>query len=85
MRFNPVLAASYTYSLKMDILENRQPEIFLVLPKHFRTAINKTGTRTVAVWIKYLCTMIHGETSRKFDELEIQNNGMMNAQLKHIY
>ena len=38
----------------------------------------------MSVRINYLRTMWRGETLQEFDELASQNNGMINAHLKHI-
>ena len=68
----------------MATFENYQPEEFLGLLNNSRIEINGTGTTSVSGTIKYIRTMLHGESLREFDELASQNNGMASYHLKHI-
>ena len=84
MRKNPESAVAETYKLKMATFKNIQPEEFLTLMRNFNIVINGMGNITVASRINDLRTILCGEALRDFDKLSSQNNGTVNAHLKHI-
>ena len=84
MRQKLYSSTSETYKLKMTTFENEQPEDFLMLMNNFKTAIEGTGTISVAGRINYLHTMLRGEALKEFDKFVSQNNGTTNAHLNHI-
>ena len=52
--------------------------------KNFNTEINGTGTKTSAVRINYLRTLIRWESLKKIDNLASQVTGMTNSHLTYI-
>ena len=48
MPWNPSYDESETYELKIAVFEHGQPEEFLALMKDLKTAVDKTGTTSVA-------------------------------------
>ena len=55
-----------------------------MLLKNLNTAVDGTGTVTVAGKINYLCKILCGETLQEFKKLTSYNSGVKNARLKHI-
>ena len=52
--------------------------------KNFKTAIDRTGTTSVAGWINYICMMLLGKSLSESYGLSSQNSAMASAHLKHI-
>ena len=48
---------------------------------NFKTAVDGTGTTSVAGKINYLRTLLHGESLQEFDKLEIHNTVTKNKHL----
>ena len=57
IRWNPSVADSEKYELEIATFENGQLEEFFALLKNFKTAIDGTGTTSVAGKINYLRTL----------------------------
>ena len=64
MRRNTSQAISETYNINMSTFDDGQPEEFLAQLKNFEIRIGGTGTTMPTGRIKYLCTMIHGQSPR---------------------
>ena len=70
------------YKLKIAEFKNSQPEELLVLLENFKTTIDGTGTELVAKPINSICTLLHGEAIREFDEPASHNDGRTSTNLK---
>ena len=57
---NPSDADSETYELNSIAFEHGQPEEFLQLVKNFKRSVERTGTKTTAGKMNYLCTTLRG-------------------------
>ena len=55
MRQELVSATSKTYELEVQTFENDKPEEFLQMTKEFKTAVDGTGTTSMAYWLE-LCS-----------------------------
>ena len=80
----PGLISAETYEFMMATFEHIQPEELLMLLNNLKTAVDGTGTVTVAGKINYLCKILCGEALQEFNELTSHNSGMENSHLKHI-
>ena len=64
MRRYRASAASETYKLKVQTIENGEPEEFLQMMKDFKTNIDGTGTTSAPGKIEFRRTMLCGEALR---------------------
>ena len=69
MRINLSTSTSETYNINMSTFEDIQPEEFLVLLKNFSIPIDTTVSTSALEQINYICSILHGEYLRQFDEL----------------
>ena len=52
--------------------------------ENFKILVNETGTKTAAMKINYIRTILRGEELQEFDGLASQNAGTNNAHMKFI-
>ena len=69
--------------MNMSTFDDGPPEEFFVLLRNFKIIIDGTSTNSPTGWIKYLCTILRGQSLREFYELSLQVN-MTNNHIKHI-
>ena len=84
MRRNISLAASKTYNINMNTLDDGQPEEFLSLLKNFNNATDGTGATNSSGRINYLHMMLRGHSLKVFDELHSKYGSSTNNHLKLI-
>ena len=65
----PMFSTSDPYEFRIYLIDNDNPEDFLLFVRNFNMNLAASGTLETSAKIQYLRTVVHGEALRQFDSL----------------